>query len=85
MSSPPNGLDDITQIPALKPPPGVTPNFVDPYTRGPLFLALTAVAIGIVYVFVIARIYCKICLQNKLSWDDCESTGNRWWQEDVCT
>jgi hypothetical protein len=66
---------DPSQIPALQPPPGVVPNFIDPYTRGPMLLALSAVAIGIMYLFVIARFYCKFSLKHKVTWDDCELTG----------
>ena len=75
MSLPPSGSYDPSQIPALEPPPGVIPNLIDPYTRGPLLLALTAVSIGIMFLFVIARFYYKICIQRKSSWDDCELVG----------
>ncbi len=75
MSVPPGSSYDLSQVPGLAPPPGVIPNFVDPYTRGPLLLALTTVAMGIMYVFVTARLYCKFYVQRKLSWDDCESNG----------
>lgn len=65
---------DSYLIPALEPPLGVVPNFIDPYTRGPLLLALSAVALGFMYLFVAARFYCKIFVQHKVTWDDCEST-----------
>lgn len=73
MSVPPGSSYDLSQVPGLAPPPGVIPNFVNPHTRGPLLIALTAVAVGIMYVFVITRLYCKFYVQRKLSWDDCES------------
>ena len=73
MSLPPN--IDPSEIPALEPPPGVVPNFVDPYTRGPMLLALSAVAVGIMYLFVTIRIYCKFFVRKTLSWDDRKSTG----------
>jgi hypothetical protein len=75
MSLPPNAGIDLSQIPALQPPPGVVPNFIDPYTRGPMFIALSAVAIGIMYLFVVARFYCKFSLRHAVTWDDCELTG----------
>ena len=79
MSLPPaTSSYDAYQIPALEPPPGVVPNFIDPYTRGPMLLALSAVAIGIMYLFVIFRFYVKFYVQRKLTWDDCESTENSW-------
>ena len=72
MSLPPT--IDPSEIPALKPPLGVTPNFFNPYTKGPMILALSAVAIGIMYLFVLTRFYYKFIVQHKLTWDDCEST-----------
>jgi hypothetical protein len=75
MSLPPNAGIDLSQIPALQPPPGVVPNFIDPYTRGPMLIALSAVAIGIMYLFVVARFYCKLTLRHTVTWDDCELTG----------
>lgn len=72
MSLPPSTSVDVSQIPALEPPPGLIPNFHDPYTKGPMLLALNAVAIAIMVLFVIFRFYCKIGLQHKLSWDDCK-------------
>ena len=74
MSLAPNPSYDLSQIPALNPPPGVIPNFVDPYTRGPKLLALSAVAIGVMYLFVMARFYAKFYVQRRLTWDDCESS-----------
>ena len=61
---------DLSQLPALQPPPGVTPNFIDPYTRGPMLLALSAVAIGIMYFFVGIRFYSKFYIKREWSWDD---------------
>ena len=75
MTLPPSGSYDPSRIPALEPPPGVIPNFIDPYTRGPMLLALSAVAIGIMYLFVIARFYYKIYIQRKPSWDDRKLVG----------
>lgn len=74
MASAPDLPMDPSQMPALKPPPGVMPNFVDPYTKGPLLLVLSAVAIGIMYFFVLARFYCKFYVQRIATWDDCKST-----------
>lgn len=56
---------DLSQLPALQPPPGVVPDFTHPHTRGPLFLAPSAVAMGIMYSFVIVRFYTKLFLKRK--------------------
>ena len=73
MSSPSDTSYDPSQVPALDPPLGVIPNFDDPYTQGPKLLALSAVAMGIMYLFVILRSYSKFCVQKKYTLDDCES------------
>jgi hypothetical protein len=52
----------------------VVPNFEDPYTRGPLFIALSGVAVGFMYLFLIVRFYSKFCTRRKLTWDDLTST-----------
>ncbi|KAL8711936.1 MAG: hypothetical protein Q9220_003632 [cf. Caloplaca sp. 1 TL-2023] len=75
MASPQGAYMDPYQIPGLAPLPGVIPDFDDPYTRGPMLLALTAVAIGIMFLFVLARFYCKIWIHRKLTWDDLEKAG----------
>ena len=74
MSLAPNSSYDLSQVPALEPPLGVIPNFVNPYTRGPMLLALIAVAIGIMYLFVTARLYAKFYVLKRLTWEDCESS-----------
>lgn len=53
-------LLDLSHVPALSPPSGVIPNFIDPYSRGPIFMVLSAIAIGIMYIFVIIRFYSKL-------------------------
>lgn len=55
---------------------GETPNYNDPYTRGPLLLALSGVAVGIMYLFLVVRFYAKLYILHKLTWDDCELNGN---------
>ena len=64
--------DLLTTVPAARPPAGVVPNFDHPHTRGPLFIALSAVAIGIMYFFLMARFYSKFCSRRSLKFDDCE-------------
>lgn len=68
---------DPSQIPAPEPPAGVVSVFIDPQIRGPMLLALSAVAVGVMYLFMIARFYSKIYVQKKVSWDDCESIAYR--------
>lgn len=55
---------------------GQTHDYADPYTRGPLLLILSAVAIGIMYLFATVRFLSRLCIRRKLLWDDCESIQN---------
>ncbi|KAI9887104.1 MAG: hypothetical protein M1823_001094 [Watsoniomyces obsoletus] len=61
---------DPSQIPSLRPPPGVTPNFVDPYSRGQVVRISTAVSISLAALFVCMRIYSRAFIVRKLWWDD---------------
>lgn len=64
--------ESLSAVPAAKPPAGVVPNFDHPSTRGPLFIALSAAAIGVMYLFLIVRFYSKFVSRRALKWDDCE-------------
>ena len=61
----------LAHTPALEPPKGVTPNFVDPYSLQPLMIGivvlcqvLTAIAIGI-------RVYTRV-RTVKGHWEECK-------------
>lgn len=59
-------------IPALLPPPGVTPNFV--ITGNPIetTVVLVAVFLPTATFFVWTRMYTKIRLIKSHGWEDCE-------------
>lgn len=61
----------MTIYPALLPPHGVTPNFIDPYTRGPVLTIVGSILVAIMMFFVVARAYTKTCINRKVHWDDC--------------
>ena len=65
-----SGNNDVLQLPALRPPPGVFPNFEDPSSRGPVLIIVNGVLLGLMTVFIAVRIYTKLCLIQKASWDD---------------
>lgn len=56
--------------PALEPPPGVTSNFDDPYSRGPVLVTVSSILIPTMLLFVIARLYAKFRIIRELQWDD---------------
>ena len=64
----------LATFPALFPPDGVTPNFVDPYTRGPVITIVGSILVAIMMIFVFVRIYAKACINRKAHWDDCLSS-----------
>lgn len=58
---------------ALLPPDGVMPNFVDPYTRGPVIIIVGSILVVLMILFVVVRIYVKMCINRKMHWDDCQT------------
>lgn len=62
----------LANFPALLPPDGVTSNFVDPYTRGPVITIVGSILIALMMIFVVVRIYTKTCINRKFHWDDCQ-------------
>jgi hypothetical protein len=59
-------------IGAMPPPPGVTPNLVDPAFNGQKII-IVGVAFPILMIpFLAARLYAKIFLIRKFHLDDCE-------------
>lgn len=56
--------------PALTPPPGVIPNFEQPYTLLPYVEVTIAVCIAISTTLVAARIFVKTRLIKKWLWED---------------
>ncbi|KAL8737724.1 MAG: hypothetical protein Q9181_001409 [Wetmoreana brouardii] len=62
LTSPPN--------PALTPPPGVIPNFQQPYTLQPYVELTIAGGIAITSALIAARLFVKIRLMKKWLWED---------------
>ncbi|KAF2752842.1 hypothetical protein EJ05DRAFT_515306 [Pseudovirgaria hyperparasitica] len=56
--------------PALAPPPGVVPNFVNPPDLTEVFVGTTIVCIVIATFLVFARIYTKLAIIRRATWDD---------------
>ena len=59
-------------LPALEPPPGVVPNFVDPTDRGYTLIIVGAVLMTLMVLFFVIRMYTKCFVSRKFSWDDCQ-------------
>ena len=68
--------------PALTPPPGVIPNFVNPPSQGYVTVVVLAICLAITTPIVLLRIYVRYFINRRLWWDDCKlpihtSTGRR--------
>lgn len=59
-------------LPALQPPPGVTPHYVITGNPTHTTVVLVAVCVPITAGFVWARMYTKLRLMKSHGWEDCE-------------
>ena len=66
----PTGLSDY---PGMLPPPGVIPNFDNPYSRGGTYTAVATTIMVAMFIFVACKLYTKSFIARKLGWDDCKS------------
>ena len=66
---PPSVLDTL---PALQPPAGVQSNFVNPEDRGHVCTAITSVLFAFMLCLYANRVYTKLVIIRKVSWDDCK-------------
>ena len=60
--------------PGLTPPPGITPDFQDPYSVQPFLTLIAAFSIIITTTLVALRMFAKIRILKAVKWEDCEST-----------
>lgn len=70
MSLPP-GID-LSKIPLMKPPPGMTSNFINPSSIGNAIIIVNVIFVTLMFGFVTLRIYTKGFLSRSLGLDDCE-------------
>jgi hypothetical protein len=66
----------ILNGPALQPPPGVQPNFINPENQNSLGLALIVMCAVVSTVMTGTRLYAKLIGQKRLGIEDCESSCN---------
>ncbi|KAI1778155.1 hypothetical protein F4818DRAFT_288001 [Hypoxylon cercidicola] len=64
-----SGLDHY-QKSSLSPPPGVTPNFVDPPSTAPASRIITGLTLGLMYCFLALRIYTRVWVTYSFGVDD---------------
>ena len=61
---------ELSQMPSIPPPPGVTIDFDGPNPLETTNITVTSVFMGIAFLFVGIRAYTKIKIYKKGSWDD---------------
>lgn len=61
---------DLSKLPALKPPPGATPDFQHANGVVTAIIVVNAVFLVLMAIFLAARIYVKIALIRGFWWDD---------------
>ena len=62
----------LANEPSAPPPPGVSVNFNAPDTRAPMAIAVTSSFMGIMFIFITVRVYVKVRIDKRATWDDCE-------------
>lgn len=65
-------LNDSQPIGGLRPPPGVTPNFVDPYSTRAYFILTFVMCVTVTSIFILVRAYTKMYIIKSHQWEDCE-------------
>ena len=62
----------MDQMPGLKPPPGVTPNFINPVNYQNTIVATLAVCLTVATLFTALRLYSKIFIIKSVALEDCK-------------
>lgn len=71
-------LDLLLQSPTIPPPPGVTPNLVNPPAYGVDEWTFSAsVCLSVTTLIVAIRVYTRLCLSRTRLWEDCKGFLSR--------
>ena len=82
-----SSLSDILNSPLSAPPKGQTSNFVDPKSEGDVLTVVCSIFLFIMISFFSLRVYAKIFIARKFTWDDCklEVVTKRMTKESILT
>lgn len=69
MASLPPG-NDLSTTPAETPPPGITPNFVNPESHEPAAISIALLTLVLTVVLVLTRLFSNYHATRGLGWDD---------------
>lgn len=56
----------------MKPPPGMTSNFVDPPSQGYVTIIVMVISLSLATPLVLIRMYTRHFINQRLWWDDCK-------------
>lgn len=62
--------------PAMKPPKGSEPNFINPPSHDKANVILHTICLTLTTLFVMMRLYTRHYISQWIGWDDCKSTYN---------
>ncbi len=62
----------LDKVPGLQPPPGVSPNFVNPENYQNKIIASYTVFLTIATIFTAARLYTRAVIVKSIAWEDCK-------------
>lgn len=60
------------QTPSLAPPPGITPNFIDPPSGAYIVVITTVIFLLLTTPLVCLRVFIRHWINRRLWWDDCK-------------
>ncbi len=63
---------DFGDLPAMLPPPGHTPNYVDPETMHPIVLGIGITSIVLMVIAVLIRVYTKAVIMKDMRVEECQ-------------
>lgn len=66
----------LATLPAMMPPPGVTPNFVNPKSLAPAPAIVIYVTFPLMVLFLLLRVYARFRIGHSFGADDCKSASN---------
>jgi len=67
----------LAQLPALQPPPGVVPNFVNPQSIAHQTRTAIYVTLPLMLLFLVLRLYTRLRILRAVGADDCKSLSKR--------
>lgn len=65
-------LVQYKNTPALSPPTGIIPDLAAHNEKADLYIVICSILLGIVYLFLLLRIYAKVWINCSPGWDDCK-------------